>query len=338
MYVDPSATDVGAAERNEGMRPVLVHFDIHVAVVRKVQTVEVGEYYPGVDSNGHGKINNALDQTIVDHSPVQSATQDIMHQNDVDDYVLMLNRQPGRQVDATLESGQGPDSVNLDYLVSRSKPWDIYGQVSNTGTKETNSWIERVGLIDNQLTGNDDTMSIDYSTAGFDKENDVNVFYEKPFLGLPRTRGRISVGYEQFNASDLGDQSVNFHGDTTSVRAQISQNIFQYRELFLDVIAGTHFEAIHVDNTTEDISGRGNFFMPFVTLHMERTVQIDSVSADVTSMGSLSDSSQATRDALGRVSAAQDCADLSGGCGLLAVFGAAAGRQIIRGGAEHSGQ
>jgi hemolysin activation/secretion protein len=74
----------------------------------------------------------------------------------------------------------------------------------------------------------------------------------------------------------------------------------------MDVIVGTKFDAIHVDNTTTDIDGRGNFVMPYVTLHMERTVPIDTISLDLTDMGSLTDASQATRDALGRVNAAQD--------------------------------
>jgi hemolysin activation/secretion protein len=306
VYVEPAGADVAAAEYTPLHAPVVVHFDIHVAVVRRVRTVETGDYFAGTDSQGHGKIDNAFDAGILDHSPVQPTTQDIMHQGAVDDYVLLLNRQPGRQVEATLESEDGPDSVGLNYLVSRSKPWNIYGQVSNTGTKETNVWQERVGLIDNQLTGNDDTLSIDYSTASFDSQNDVNVSYDKPFLGLPWTRGRVYFGYDQFNASDLGDANVNFHGDTTTVGAQISQNIFQYHQLFMDVIVGTRFDAIHVDNTTTDIDGRGNFVMPYVTLHTERTVPIDSISLDLTDMGSLTDANQATRDALGRVNAAQD--------------------------------
>jgi hemolysin activation/secretion protein len=314
VYVEPWETDIAAAETQASRStPVVVHFDIHIAIVRRVHTVETGEYYPGIDSNGHGKIDNNLDSGIVRHSPVQPTTNDIMQQGVVDDYVLLLNRQTGRQVEASLEMAQGPDSVALDYLVARSKPWQVYGQVSNTGTKETGTWIESLGIVDNQLTGNDDSLGIDYSTSGFgDKENVINATYDTPFLGLPWTRGKAYLGYEQFNASDFADNNVEFHGQTISAGGEISQNVFQDHHLFVDVIGGVRFENIDVNNTTSDISGNGNFFLPYFGVHLDRNVQIDSINADLTCLGSFSNSDQATRDALGRINAAQNAVIFQG--------------------------
>jgi hemolysin activation/secretion protein len=314
VFVEPDATDVGRAEMTAAIRsPVVVHFIVHVAIVRQQRTIEVGEYYPGEDASGNGKINNAFDSSILEHSPVQPTVKDVMQTGDVDDYLLWLNRQPARQVSAAVDSAEGPDSVSLDYMIDRSKPWAAYAQVSNTGTKETNQWLERVGLIDYQLTGNDDTLSVDYSTAAFDQENSVNVSYTKPTLfDLPRTTGRLYFGYDSFTASDLGDSVLSFTGQTLSVGGEVTQNVFQDHALFFDVIAGMRYEGIHVDNSTLDQDGRGNFFMPYYDLHLERSVQIDTITADLTTLGSLSDTNQTTRDALGRVAAAQDAVILQG--------------------------
>ena len=49
-----------------------------------------------------------------------------------------------------VSQSQVPGGVVLDYLVSEAKPWTVYAQASNTGTKETESWRERFGFIHNQ--------------------------------------------------------------------------------------------------------------------------------------------------------------------------------------------
>ena len=53
---------------------------------------------------------------------------------------LRLNRQPGRRVDVAISGAGDLGLVDLDYpVVAQSrKPWYIYAQASNTGTKETN--------------------------------------------------------------------------------------------------------------------------------------------------------------------------------------------------------
>ena len=57
--------------------------------------------------------------------------------------------------------------VELQYLINESRPWRVFGQVSNTGTEQTDEWREHFGFVHHQFTGNDDVLSIDYMTAGF---------------------------------------------------------------------------------------------------------------------------------------------------------------------------
>ena len=81
-----------------------------------------------------------------------------------------------------------PGEVNLDNLVSEVRPWYAYAQVSNTGTKQTDPWRERFGFVHNQLTGNDDVLSIDYLTAGFEQSHAIVGSYELPVFNIDRLR------------------------------------------------------------------------------------------------------------------------------------------------------
>lgn len=69
-----------------------------------------------------------------------------------------LNRHPGR-VDPVVTPGSGPGLVGIDYIVNEVKPWLILGEVSNTGTEETDEWRYRIGFLHTQLTGADDICS-----------------------------------------------------------------------------------------------------------------------------------------------------------------------------------
>src|SRR5208337_91005 len=101
------------------------------------------------------------------------------NEKQVNDYVDRLNRQPGRRVDVAISAADQPDQYTLDYLVNEIKPWYVYAQVSNTGTALTNTWRERFGLVDNQLSGNDDILNLDALTD-FNESTNATGSYEFP--------------------------------------------------------------------------------------------------------------------------------------------------------------
>ena len=95
-------------------------------------------------------------------------------------------------MDASLSPAEDDYTIALDYLITENRPWLVYGQVSNTGTRDTNRWRERFGFIHNQLTSNDDVLTLDYITAGFDQSHAVFASYEAPFPHADRWRWRVS--------------------------------------------------------------------------------------------------------------------------------------------------
>jgi hemolysin secretion/activation protein ShlB/FhaC/HecB len=306
IYVQPDAQDIAAAEAPEAARkPVVLHFTVHVAIVKQVRTVEIGSQAP---SNDTDKINNKLDEPIIENSPVQAeyspwqaGGQEVIRKGDLDDYLLYLNRTPGRQVNASIDYAQQADSVSMDYLVARDNPWSGYFQIGNTGTKETNEWQESVGVTNTDLTGHDDVLNLNYTTAGFSNQNEIDLSYDTPFFDWSRTRAKVYTSYDEFDSSDLGDSSIHFTGNTYLLGGEVSQNVYQHHHLFIDLLAGLKVEGIHVDNSTSDIGGTGYFALPYIGMHLERNTLTASIVNDATLLGSFTTASKTTRDALGRV-------------------------------------
>lgn len=247
------------------------------------------------------RVNNPVHDRIRDRSPVQSAEKsggftdpnrkDLVQKDALDDYVYRLNRHPGRKVNVALSVGselKTPDgielpSVSLDYLVVESKPWFAYFQVSNTGTENTGEWRERFGFIHNQLTGRDDTLSLDFITSSFEDSNAFIASYEAPFFGSERLRWRVFGTWNQFTASDVGQGDTNrdFDGDGWSVGAELIANIFQHRELFIDAVGGVKYQHLRVEDLSSATEGKDDFFLPYVGLRLERSTDIANTNASV---------------------------------------------------------
>ena len=231
-----------------------LHLTIVTSTVKRVRTLATGE---GVKEGD--RVDNPRYQWIKDRSPLQGGERaDLLNKDVLDDYVLRLNRMPGRHVDVAV-SGTGitkedAGKVNLDYLVSENRPWYVYAQVSNTGTAQTNDWRERFGFVDNQLTGHDDILSLDYITAGFDTSQDVIASYELPVPGWDNARNKLYGSWNEFTASDVGQSKEKFSGEEWIAGDEVAWNFFQHRELFIDGVGvprGRDHDRQHFDEAAE---------------------------------------------------------------------------------------
>ena len=143
-----------------------------------------------------------------------------------------------------------PGAVILDYLVTEAKPWAVYSQISNTGTKDTNEWRERFGFVHNQLTNRDDILSLDYVTAGFSDSNTIQASYEAPVMGSRKWRWRVYGMYSEYTASDVGQAQENFDGQQYEMGAELIVNVFQKRDFFVDLFAGGKYERVRSTTAT----------------------------------------------------------------------------------------
>ncbi|MCA9288870.1 MAG: hypothetical protein KDA05_09820 [Phycisphaerales bacterium] len=256
--------------RDEGQTGITIR--VLAARVTEIRTLGSGERVPQDDR----RIDNPAHTRIIERSPVAAGGAGgggLLRRDLIDEYVLRLNRHPGRRVDVAVAPGDPEDGVGaavLDYLVYEAKPWSVYFNVSNTGTEQTNEWRERFGFVHNQLTGNDDILTIDYVTAGFDAANSIEVGYDAPLFDSERLRWHIRGGWNEYTASDIG-QLGDFNGEGYFVDAGLSWNIYQHRELFIDLLGGVRFENFEVDPPPPSTGGDESLWFPYIGVFAERS-------------------------------------------------------------------
>ena len=316
VFVQPADTDIGPnlrdLRRNKSGAMRLV---IYVGRVAEIRSLALGERYP------QGPTVGAIHRNIRDNSPVQpatpgnSGTTDLLRQDLIDDYIYRLNRQPGRRVDVAVSalSGEPADigKVVLDYRVTEVRPWSVYFQTSNTGTRATSSWRERFGYINNQLFGHDDVMSLDYSTASFSQSHTVIASYEAPIPGTQKWRWRLDGSFDVFTESDLGISNAagtSFHGEEAAGGASVIYNAAQWGNLFLDVVGAVRFE---YDSTQSNVAlqsndGYGDFIVPSAGVRLQKTSDEQSLSFEGMLAGRLSDTGASELNKLGRLDTDRD--------------------------------
>src|SRR6185295_19038652 len=168
---------------------------VYVGRVGQVRTISGG----GRNTSLEDRVNLERVRRIAEDSPVK--VPGVIRKGKLDEYAIRASRHPGRRVDiAASPLTDKPGEVNLDFLISEEKPWTVYGQVSNTGTEATSKWRERFGLIHGDLTGNDDVLKLDYTTANFDASHAVSASYEFPIV-RDTLKVRVFGDWNRFVAS-----------------------------------------------------------------------------------------------------------------------------------------
>ena len=251
---------------------------------------------PVVEAN----VERFIDETgVLQEEVIDVKDESLLRRDRLDEYVLFLNRHPGRQVDVALSPGLTTGSAALYYNITESKPWSVFYQLSNTGTENTDEYRHRIGFLHNQLFGFDDILQIDYITAGFDESHAVIASYEAP-LWDPRVRGRVFGNWSQFEASDVGFAGEEFEGNGWSIGAELSYNIFQRRELFIDIYGGFRYQHVEIENRRTGIDGEADLFFPMIGARVERVTEASALTGSINLEFGLGEDDQ-TLTTLGRV-------------------------------------
>ena len=273
---------ITGVDDNRGARKDL-RLVVWVGIATKLRTVSSGARVPQ-----DKRVDHPVHARIKERSPVQPAVagapvrNDLLDKDELERYTAFLSRHPGRRVDVALSSDDKPGGVVLDYLVSESKPWYAYMQVSNTGTAYTRPWRERFGFIHNQLTNNDDVLTLDYTTAGFDAAHAVTLSYEAPVFRFERLRWRTYASWSKYTASDIGIAKAEYQGRSCSVGAEMIYNFFQDRSLFVDAVVGGRCEHIRVEDMLLDEVGNERLLVSYCGLRFQRLTELSSTYGSVT--------------------------------------------------------
>jgi len=309
VYVQPSDLQIGPQGQDLRTGTRALAMMVRVARIAEVRTIAQGdrfEYSEGINQPGH--------ESIRADSPV--GIGGVVRKDELDRYTYLLNRHPGRRASMALGPSRTEGGAVLDYLIHETKPWTLYGQVANDGTETTGEWRYRVGLVHNQLTGNDDILSLDYVTTGLGGDETAAFVgsYEAPLFDSRRLRWRVYGLTSEFTADDVAQGTLEFTGDQWWAGGDLIWNVFQYRQLFLDVVAGAKYQHIEVNNAFAAIEGDEDFFLPHVGLTLERLTPATSTTASVDLAYNLADvagTDEATIDNLGRLFVEEEFAVLN---------------------------
>jgi len=256
---------------------------VTTGMVTELATVAMGERIPEdatIDHPIHTRIK--VRSPIRPQSDRTETSTNLLRRDLLDDYIYRLNRHPGRRVDVAVSApGEEPGAVRLEYLVTENRPWLLFAQLSNTGTASTDALREHFGFIHNDLSNNDDILTVGYQTANFQDVHSVYASYDRPLAGSDRVRWQVNSLFYTYVASEVGQNNADFEGDGWNVGGEIAWNFYQNRALFLDLVGTGRFEHINVQNNLAAIEGEDDFLIPGVALRLERNRDSDRINAQV---------------------------------------------------------
>jgi len=276
--------------------------------VSRVTSVADGERFSALSVDE--RTDNAAHEWIRERAPVRpGGRKGLLNARALEDYAAEVSRHPGRNVDVELTPGDRPGTTAVNLRVAENKPWYAFAQYSNTGTRSTTRNRERFGFAHNQLSGRDDSLQVDYVTGDFDSTHAVLASYETPFtLDYPDLRLRMAGWWSRFDSSELGDFDGNFQGSQASGEAALILNVWQRRELFVDVNAGARVQNIEIENGlgAERTDADVTYVLPQFGISAERNMRTSRLRLATNFDIGLTSSGQKSRELLGNEDPAQN--------------------------------
>lgn len=185
-------------------------------------------------------------EIIEEWSPVKPG--ELINKKELDDFLNLLNLNPDRYITATVSKGEA-DTLELEYNIYEVSPWHYFIQVDNAGTKDRR-WSPRIGLINTNLTGRDDTLTAVLQGPIDDRfsKNRYSAFisYDVPLFS-PKLRLNVFGGRSEFDID--GGQGIQFLGNGTIWGGTLTYNLLQKNNWFFDIYSGVSFETSKVTSS-----------------------------------------------------------------------------------------
>jgi len=213
---------------------------IHV-IEAKVGQVNVHYLDFSAKERQEGEKHYLRESFIKDHSPAQA--EGVVSRGELEEFTNLLNQNPDRHVQPIISGSDEPNHIDVTYDVQEANPWHFYVQVDNAGTPER-QWNPRVGLLNTNLTGNDDSLSLMAQVDVGEPTENYAAFgkYEFPFL-TPRLRLGVYSGYGHFDINpETTIGPVNFLGFGSFVGTSLRYNLFQLDDWLFDLTGSLSWE------------------------------------------------------------------------------------------------
>lgn len=237
IYVYVPAEALKGGKLKDEMLPVEI-------IEAKVTDVGVKQY----DANQVEVSKGYLDaNAVLSWSPVKE--DQVANRKEMDDFVNLLNLNPDRYASAVVSKGSEPKTLAVEYDIYEVNPWHWFLQVDNSGTDER-QWSPRVGVINTNLLGIDDTFIAMYQAS---LESDITDnyalygSYDFPIWG-PKLRLNIYGGYSEFDVSSQASD-IDFIGGGKFIGSKLRYNVLQTDGWFVDFVGSYSHEESKITPT-----------------------------------------------------------------------------------------
>jgi hemolysin activation/secretion protein len=207
------------------------------------------KYFDAKDPNHPEKQQHWLDDEYLrNHSPVKRGNA--IRKEQLDEYQRLLNVNSDRYVRPVVSPAQERGAVNIEYDVFEASPWHAYTQLDNSGT-DTRQWNPRFGLLNTNLTGQDDLLSLMGQVDVRTREDNYAAFgrYERPLLD-PRLRVGFFGGISEFDITPESTGGlVNFLGEGEFGGATLRYNVMQIEDWMFDLTGLLSYEVSQIDRS-----------------------------------------------------------------------------------------
>lgn len=171
----------------------------------------------------------------------------VVPQKELEQFIAMLNTNPDRHASAVISASDEPNAVDLAYEIYEADPWHFYAQVDNAGTEER-QWSPRLGMVNTNVSGRDDRLSLMYQTVVEAPDENYAAFgnYDFPFL-MPRLRLGFYAGYSRFDISTEATGGItSFLGDGSFFGTTLRYNVAKIDDWLFDLTGSVSNEESRV--------------------------------------------------------------------------------------------
>ena len=240
-------------------------------VVWASQVSELRSLARGTRFSPQESINNPKHRRILAGSPLQPGAKpgdvgSLFRKDMLEDYLHKLSMHPGRRVEASIASSGAPGEVVLDYLVTEAKSWQLFSQITNTGTETTGKWRGRLGFQDSQLTNHDDILNIDAISTPDRKTYGGFLSYRLPLFRPARLLMRVYGSYGDFIANDVTLVGLRFAGRNWLSGVEFSNRATLGHGWELMSTLGANYVHYNIESQISSFTlgqGSSNFLIPF---------------------------------------------------------------------------
>ena len=169
----------------------------------------------------------------------------VANQKKLEETVNLLNLNPDRYISPVVSKGPDQKTLAMNYNIYEANPWHYFIQVDNSGTDDR-QWSPRLGLINTNLLGFDDRLTVFHQSrwdSGFDDQYSIYGSYDFPIWG-PKLRLDLFGAYSKFDIN--GGGGINFLGNGKVYGGRLRWNLIQHDGWFWDLTTSLQREESEV--------------------------------------------------------------------------------------------